>query len=461
MAVDLHPTQGNISTLDTKPPINTSAVYRRQPAAFRQLGYARSYSPNKEADNFLPTYKPNYYLYAALAALSDRESTVKQGLEFIEHSLVSRIGNYSHPNKQIDDFVQGNLGGLKNWIKESLRNTLIFGNSVQEINYIQKIGPNDTPQVWIENLTGYHPLQVTLVPNDYGVIKDGDTVFNKVYKSGVWVPLPPHKVPQASKQKNSDTVGNLVRLPKSKRVYMAFRSEAGNVYGKSLIESCLYWNLYKQAFTEILFKATSRYATPLIYVKVPATDTSEFVNEPDGVPRPKTMQEKVSEMLEDLDNNSALVFTQLSKELSVEVGALTTGNNFSDSFISAIDLCDDNMRGLMGIPNLIMKDDVSSMGSGAASEIQFKQFNQMITSLFDFVVQNILDQAILQLIQYNFDARTIPDALNPGTIQCKPASNTDLKTILDGIKNLTELFTLNKTDAERNYIKDLLGFPAG
>ena len=147
--------------------------------------------------------------------------------------------------------------------------------------------------------------------------------------------------------------------------------------------------------------------------------------------------------------------------MPVEVGALTTGNNFSDSFISAIDLCDDNMRGLMGIPNLIMKDDVSSMGSGAASEVQVDKFNEFITSLFDFVIQNILNQAILQLIQYNFDARTVPEALHPGTIQCKPARNTDLKTILDGIKNLTELFTLNKTDAERNYVKDLLGFPAG
>ena len=460
MAVDLHPTQGNISTLDTKPPVNTSAVYRRQPAAFRQLGYARSYSPNREADNFIPTYKPTYYLYAALGALADRESTVKQGLEFIEHSLISRIGNYSHPNSQIDDFVQPNLGGLKNWVKEALRNSLIYGNSVQEINYVQKIGPNETPQVWLDSLTGYHPLQVTLVPNDYGFIKDGDTVHNKVYKSGVWVPLPPHKVSQASKQKNTDTVGSLIRLPKSKRVYMAFRSEANNVYGKSLIEACLYWNLYKQAYTEILFNATSRYATPLIYVKVPQMDTSEFITEPDGVIRAKTMQEKASEMMEDLDNKSALVFTQISKELPVDVGALTTGNNFSDSFISAIDLCDDNMRGLMGIPNLIMKDEVKSMGSGAAAEVQVEQFNQMITSLFDFVIQNILDQAILQLIQYNFDARTIPEALYPGTIQCKPARNTDLNTLLDGIKNLTEMFQLNQTPAERNYVKDLLGFPA-
>lgn len=461
MAVDLHPTQGNTSDLPTNPPVNTSAVYRRQPAAFRQLGYARSYSPNKEADNFLPTYKPNYYLLASLDALRDRESTVKQGLEFIEASVVSRIGNYSHPNSQIDDFVQANLGNLKTWVKDALRTSLWAGYSVQEINWMPKFGKNGQPQTWIDNLVSYHPLQVILVPNDYGIIKDGDSVFNKVYKSGVWVPLPAHKVPQTNKAKNIDNVGNLVRLPKSKRLYMSFRSEGNNVYGKSLIEHCLYWNLYKQVFTEILWKATARYATPLLYVKVPQMDSSEFVTEPDGVVRPKTMQEQASEMMADLDNNSALVFTQLSKEMPVEVGALTTGNNFSDSFISAIDLCDDNMRGLMGIPNLIMKDNVTSMGSGAASEVQVEQFNQMITSLFDFVIQHILDQVILQLIQYNFDARLIPEAYYSGSIQCKPARSTDLKTLLDGIKNLAELFQLNKTDAERNYVKDLLGFPAG
>jgi hypothetical protein len=203
-----------------------------------------------------------------------------------------------------------------------------------------------------------------------------------------------------------------------------------------------------------------RYATPLIYVKVPPTATDEMVTEPDGEVRPKSMQEKVTEMLQDgVENESALVFTQISKDQPVEVGALTTGNNFSDSFINAIDLCDDNMRAILGLPNLIMKDNIGGLGSGGTSERQIEQFNKMIASLFDFVIEHILNQAILQLIQYNFDARVIPEALHPGIIQCKPARDTELKTILDGIKNLFEPYQLNKTEAERNYIKDLLGFP--
>jgi hypothetical protein len=458
MAVDLHPTQGNTSTLETQPPINTSAVYRKQPAAFKQLGYARSYTANKEGDGFLPSYKPNYYLLASLDALRENESVIKQGLEYIEAAVVNRIGNYSHPNTQIDSFVQANItGSIKSWVRDALRTALWSGYSVQEINWMQKTGPNAEVQTWIEDLISYHPLQVTLVPNDYGVLKDGDTVTDKVYKSGVWVPLPANKI--ANKSKNSDTVGGLVRLPKSKRVYIAYRNESTNLYGKPLIQACLPWHLYKQAFTEILFHALSRYASPLIYIKVPQQDTSEFITEPDGVVRPKTMQEKASEMLRDLDNESALVFTQVSKEMPIEVGALTTGNNFADSFTNAIDLADDNMRGILGIPNLLMKDNIGGLGSGGTSERQVEQFNKMITSLFDFVIQPILNQAILQLIQYNFDARLTPEAYHPGTIQCKPARDTELKTILDGIKDLFEAYELNKTEAERNYIKDLLGFP--
>jgi hypothetical protein len=461
MAVDLHPTQGNISTLETKPPVNTSAVYRRQPAAFRQLGFARSYTPNEQADNYFPTYKPNYYQLVALDSLREKEPIVKQGLEYIESAVISRLGNYSHPSNQIDDFVQANIETkFKKWVRDALRTVLWSGYSVQENIWMQKIGKNGEIQTWIDDLISFHPLQVTLVPNDYGIIKDGEQVYDKVYKSGVWVPLPPHKVSQLAKSKNTDTVGSLVRLPRSKRVYMAYRSEATNLYGKSLINACLYWYLYKHAFVEILFKASMRYATPLIYVKVPPTATDEMVTEPDGEVRPKSMQEKVTEMLQDgVENESALVFTQISKDQPVEVGALTTGNNFSDSFINAIDLCDDNMRAILGLPNLIMKDNIGGLGSGGTSERQIEQFNKMIASLFDFVIEHILNQAILQLIQYNFDARVIPEALHPGIIQCKPARDTELKTILDGIKNLFEPYQLNKTEAERNYIKDLLGFP--
>ena len=454
---DLHPTQGNISSLTTAPAATTSAIYRKQPAAFKQLGYARSYTPNDRGDSLSASCKPDYYKLAALDAARQKEPIIIQGLDYITSTVVSRIGGYSHPHPQIKEFVEANIKNkLERWIKEALETLLWSGSSVQEINWIQKTGPDGLPQTWIDDLINYHPLQITLVPNDYGIIKDGDPVEGKTYKSGVWVPLPANKINK--KLGKADTVGSLVRLNRSKRVYMTFKGDGNNIYGRSLIEACLPWYFYKQAFTEILFNALSRYATPLIYVKVPPQDTKEFITEPDGTVRPMSLQEQTTEVLKDIDGETALVFTQFSKDQPVEIGALTTGNNFADSFSNAIELADDNMRAAMAIPNLIMKDKVSGLSSGGASERQLDQFNNIITEIFRLVVNPFVEQAILQLIQYNFDARTIPEALHSGTIQIKPARSADLKVILDGINNLVDKLPM-LSEGQQNAVLELLGLP--
>ena len=455
---DLHPTQGNISTLETSPPVSTSAIYRKQPSAFKQLGYARSYSSNDRGDALFASQKPDYYKLAALDAARTKESIIIQGLELITSTVVSRIGSYSHPIPQITEFVKANIKNkIERWIKQALESALWSGFSVQEINWVQKIGPNGMPQTWIDDLIQYYPLQVTLVANDYGIVKDGDTVTGKTYKSGVWVPLPANKIPNPNSTK-ADTVGGLVRLNKSKRVYITFKGDGNTIYGRSLVDPCLPWYLYKQAFLHLYLSSLERYATPLIYVKVPPQDTKEFVTEPDGTVRLKTLQEKTTEVLRDIDSETALVFTQLSKDNPVEIGALTTGNNFADSFNNAIELCDDNMRAAMAIPNLIMKDKLSGLSSGGASERQLDQFNNIITEIFRNVVLPFVEQAILQLIQYNFDARLIPEALDSGTIFIKPARASDLKVVLDGINNLIEKLNL-LTENQKNAVLEMLGLP--
>lgn len=453
---DLHPTNGKLSALETSPPMATTAIYRRQPASFKQLGYAKAYNP--VGDSFIHANKPNYYTLNVWDTARRKESLIRQALEYIIQTVVARVGNYSHPNPQIDDFVQANIDKkIRRWIRELLETALWSGFAVQEINWVSKIGPNGMPQTWIDDLIGFHPLQVYLIANDFGVIKDGDIVSNQPYKSGIWVPMPPTRINKPTGK--ADRVGSLVRLPKSKRVYVNYRGDGNNIYGRSLVEACIPWHMYKEAFREILFSALERYATPFIWVKVPPLDTKEMKSEPDGTLVPKTLHEVTQEQLQNLSSETALVFTQISKDQPVEIGALTTGNNFSDSFTNAIDLCDDNMRALIGIPNLIMKDKIHGLGSGNAAEIQIEKFNQLIEGIFDDIVSPFLEQAILQLIQYNFDARIFPEALHPGSIQIKPARSSDLKVLLDGIKDLGEQYELNKTESDEDYVRDLLGFP--
>ncbi len=454
---DLHPTAGNISTIKTSPPASTTAIYRKQPAVFGQLGMARSYSSNGEV--FSLTQKPSYYHLAAWDEARRKEPIIRQGLEYITLAVIARLGSYSHPDTQIADFVQANLENrIKGWISDLVTTALWSGFSTSEINWLPKVGPGGTKQIWLDYLTNFHPLQVNLLLNDYGVLKDGDKVTSTPFKSGIYVPVPYNHL-QKPKQ-NREYMGSLVRLPKSKRVYITLNSEGNNPFGRSILESVLPYHLFKEAFRDMMTVALDRYGTPLVYVIVPPLDTKEMVEDPDGTARPKTMYEMTVEQMENLSAESALVFTQVSKDQPVELGALTTGNNFSDVFDNAIELCDLNMLHGLGVPNLLIKDSSSKLGSGGASERQLELFNTFTSSLFDLVVGQFVEQAISQLIQYNFDPRKNPKAYLPGTIQKKPTRVSELRVFADSIKIFTELGYMNPANpVDFRYVREAVDAP--
>lgn len=451
---DQHPTFSKESSLTTDPPVRTTAVFRKQPAIFSQLGRATSYTSN--GDSFSTTSKPSYYQLAAWDEARRKEPLIKRSLDIITLAILSKIGPYSHPDSQIDEFVQANLENkLSRWIKDLTTSLLWSGMGVSEILWQLKQGPNGT-QVWIEDMVNYHPLQVNILLNQYGRVKDGEPVANSSLKSGIWVPVPM----QSNVKKNAEYMGNLIRLPKGKRVYLTLGGEGNNPFGKSILESVFPYHLFKEAFREMMTVALDRYGTPLIYAIVPPLDTKETVEEPDGRIRAKTLQELTAEQMQNLSAESALVFTQISKDQPVQVEALTTGNNFSDSFERAIDLCDRNILVGMGVPNLLIRDNSNTLGTSGASDSQAELFDNLIGSYYDLILQPFLEQAILQLIQYNFDPRKNPGAFHPGTIKKRPTRIAELEVTVKAIKELTELQFLSPyNELDFNYVRDLLHLP--
>ncbi len=424
---------------------------------FGQLGRATSYTSNGETFSF--TRKPSYYQLAAWDDARRKEPLIKQGLEYLVLAIVSKIGSYSHPDPEIDDFVQANIENkIKGWIANIAMTALWSGFGVSEINYTNKVGPGGIPQTWFDDVINFHPLQVTLMLNDYGVVKDGDRIMSSPFKSGIYVPAPYTAIQRPAK--NREYMGSLVRLPKSKRVYVALNNEGNNPYGRSILESVLPYHLFKEAYRDMMTVALDRYGTPLVYAIVPPLDTKEMIEEPDGTVRPKTLQEMTVEQMQNLSNESVLVFTQISKDQPVQLGALTTGNNFSDAFQQAMDMCDLNMLHGLGIPNLLIKDNHSRMGSGGASERQLEIFNAFVGSLFDLIVGAFVEQAIAQLIQFNFDPKKNPKAYNAGKIQKKPTRVNELKVVTESIKALTELGFINPTNpVDFRYVRELIDLP--
>jgi hypothetical protein len=458
---DLHPTEGNISTLPTSPPVATTAVYRKRPLIGSQLGMATSYSPSGEG--FVLTRKPSYYQLSVWDEARRKEPVIKQGIEYIVQSLLAKIGSYSHPDKKIDAFVQANIvTSLPLWVKDIAESMLWSGFGVSEINWVQKKGPGLIPQIWVDSLINYHPLQIYLEPNDYGLIKDGEKITNCAYKSGIWVPAPPaHINVKSRRSKKREYNGNLVRLPLSKRIYMTLGGEGNNIYGRSILESIISYHFFKEAFRDMLTTALDRYGTPLIYAIVPPMNTDKEVINPDGSSREMTLHELTAEELKNLSSESALVFTQISKDQPIKLEALTTGNNFSTAFTDAMEMCDYNMQMGIGIPNLLMKDNSSKLGSGGASEKQLELYDTFISSLFDLIVAPFIKQLCSQLIQYNFDARTNPLAYDCGIVQKKPTKTTELKVVVGAVESLTRMGYINPFNSlDFHYVRDLIGLPA-
>lgn len=460
MSEDKTPLLAPSLKLETHPPDGASGIFRRRPKNLKQMGLATSYQPTD--DGFSYASKPSYYQLAAWDQARRKEPVIKQALDYIVLAVLSKLGPFSHRNKMIDSFVQANLDHIqyRKAISDLTYSLLWSGFAVSEIVWDYRKTDKD-PQVWLGDLVNFHPLQINLVLNDYGIVKDGDTSPNSSLKSGVWVPCPTNFSKEGNRPAiGPDYQGSMVRLKRAKRIYITFGSEGNNPYGRSQLESVLPYHLFKEAYRDMLTTALDRYGTPLMYITVPPQDTRERIEEEDGSFRFKTMHEKTVEQVDNLSSQAVLVFTQTSKDQPVNIGALTTGNNFSDSFTKAIEFCDENMLMGMGIPNLLFKDGGRNLGSSGASENQLEVFNSFISSIFDLVVIPFTQQCILPLIQYNFNVDLYPDALYPGQFLKKPSRSTELKTVVESIKMLTELGYSNPKDPlDFQYIRELIGLP--
>lgn len=463
--MDNHPYHGKTSNFVTNPalPDTTNTYVRSTPVKAGQLGRATPYTANSNGDGFLPTNKPNYYQLAAWDQARKKEPIISDGLKKIVLALQMKIGEYEHPDPQINDFVRANISNsnkLFNWVSDITMSLLWSGISVSEPIWKFKEGPDGINQVWLDDVINYNPLHIQLKLNKHSRLTHGEKLKDSIYLTGVWVPAPHTDLGGKSKKIGPSFTGSHVRLPKGKHIYVAIGTEGNNPWGTSLLEPVLEYHLFKEAYRDMLAIALDRYGTPLIWVKVPNQSTNEYMEDLDGNSRPKSLKEKVAEELSDMRSEAALVLTQIDKDHPVEIGALTTGNNFADAFTEAINMCDQNMLIGLGIPNLIVKDNNQGLGSSGSSERQVEMFHAFISSLYKQVISAFLDQCILQLIQYNFDPRLNSEAYQPGSIKEKPLRWSETKTLIEGIRVFTELgYITPEESVDRNYVREIINMP--
>ena len=438
-------------------PLSAAAI-RGRPAQYGQIGLATSYISTGE--NFIPAKKPHHYQLAAWDHARNKEPIIKNGIEKLTLYICSKLGDYHHPNPMIEDFVNHNLEGrIQLWIRDICKSAYWAGFGVSETLWEKRPGPDRVRQVWIDDLVSYHPTQVEFRLNDYSRLTHGENTSYSQLLSGIWVPAPNHLKTKTKRFSKSYT-GGMIRLDKSKVYHISFGGAHNNPWGESQLLSVLDYHLFKEAFRDMMAIALDRYGTPLIYAIVPPQLTPEVVEDPDGTKRNKPYREAVSEVLSTAKGNQGIVLEQISKDYPVDIGTLTTGNNFADAFNQAIEFCDHNMQVGMGIPNLIMRDERSGLGNGNSSENQVEMFNMLISHYFNVATNAFVNQVIRQLIAFNFDPVTVKDVSNPGYIAEIPLRPTEIETFTGAVDTLANLGFVNPTDQEDyNHVRSMLKLP--
>jgi hypothetical protein len=161
------------------------------------------------------------------------------------------------------------------------------------------------------------------------------------------------------------------------------------------------WKL-KDLYLELQATALERYGAPITYAITPPGVTPELMLDiTTGKMRNKTIREATEEALENLRYSNALVFQNPTRDDVFEVGTLTTGNNFGDSFKDAITNCNKAIfTGLM-IPKLLLEE-----GSGGLSnpgKVHWETFRLMIQAFAKEIVEPFTEQVIGRLIKLNFN----------------------------------------------------------
>lgn len=454
--MDQHPTTGKESGLPTMPPDErgTSVLVRRQPRKMGMLG--RSTPMVSTGESFHVRRRTDPGLLAAWDYARVHEPLIKEGLNMIASSVASMVGPFSHSHPMVEAFVTSNLkGGVRKWIKDLTYQSLWAGHAVGESIWAGKIGPSGEAQTWITDMVTYHPTEVRYVVNGSGMLTHGERVphttaggvdFNQ---TGIWVPRPI--------EVGKPTPGGWVRLNKGKFCHTVHEGMGNNPEGESMLTAVFEYHLFKRSILDLMMVALDRYGTPIVYAVVPIQQSDEQHPTED---RLLYYHEVVARELSEMRSEVGLVLTQLSTDQPVKLEALTTGSNFASAFTDAIQMCDLQMMTGLNIPNLIMRDTNSGLGSSGSSERQVEMYHHFITGIYQRVTQDFLSSVVAQLIQYNFDPRIVKEAYDYGSLPQLPIRWSETKVLVDAIAMLTDKGYITASDeADNNHVRDLLSFP--
>lgn len=294
-----------------------------------------------------------------------RDETVYSGMEFLVQSLLSRIGEYSHPVPRIDKYVRENLVQMDTPFSKQLGQILsacTFGFSVSE-----KLFRREGSKIRLRGLQTLHPSSVSVELHTSGPDK------NRPSKIFQWKG-------QGQRQKEFDL---------SKVVLFSHGEFAGNVYGRSRLRAAYPAWVTKKVILPAWAVMLERFGSPIAIGK---TDSDKKITIGGRTMSPK---DHLTEALRKLGPKGSVV-VDTKTEIEVIPGHPEAGKAFEG--ITAY--CNKMIYRAIGLPSLIA--DHGDTGSYSLGQEHSALFHLVQEQIGYDLADTIVQQVIKPLIIWNF-----------------------------------------------------------
>lgn len=390
----------------------------------------------------------NVYDSIERAYLYDYERAIRndpflyRSMWFIANALVASLGAYSHPDKDIQEFMNKTLREMQGDIKQTLRevvySSLWSGHSMAEM----VLQPKGATVVLAKTLV-LHPASTRAVLDEKGMLTEGKKagLGYGVERSGLY-----QQVDNASLTQASVVAGtNLVRLPMIKTALVAHNSRHGNVLGESILTPIWSQLEWLRFVNEQMLTTTERYGSPQVAVIVPRATTREDVVEPGGTRRKKSLAESTSEQMARLNSSNGVVLEEpvgLPGDNKIRLQNISSFNNFGDNYLNIIHDYYKTILVGMGVPPLLFLENEGAISVGPLATIHAETFKQTLVSLYEQLIVPFVEQTLGRIVFWNFGDS------DPGSFDFAPYDIASVATMMATFEKAVEYGAIDMEEAE-------------
>ena len=350
----------------------------------------------------------------------ETDETVASAVDFTILATLSRLGEYSHKDPKIQEFVRNNFESMRGSfvpLCSEILSAVWAGFSVTE-----KIWRLDGGKIWLDTLQPLYPSTIEF---------ELETEEGKKY--------PKNTVRAIHQYRNQ--VG-AVEIPPEKAIHYVCNRRFGNPYGQSRLRPTYKNWFLKDKALKYLGIALERYGMPLTVGKVSNASTSVRVG--------TSLKSVIDYMNEILDNIQAKTSLTITNDMDIDVKQpfRYVGGDFKD----CITHCNIMIYRSLLMPSLVT--DQGDTGSYALGQKHFDLFVLMLDFLLNDLDEALIEQVVRQIISYNFSGVDDFGSFEKGKFQAE-----DQKMLSDVFLSMTNGGYLSPSRIDDlNAVRERLGF---